>query len=90
METIYQEVIRINGSKKQIGKAIEELTELSLVLQHFLDNKATEKEVITEIADVSIITDQLKLIFDPENNTVNKEIAYKLGRLDTNLKNRIK
>lgn len=50
------------GVEHQIKKAIEELTELSLELQHFGRDRNRYK-IIEEMSDVSIVLDQLAIIF---------------------------
>ena len=82
MNTIKQAVARY-GSNNQCKKAVEELTELSLALQHYADGKATVADVITEIADVKIMCKQLEFIFGIDS--VNIEMAAKLSKLAENI-----
>lgn len=51
-------IIGYFGETNQIRKTIEELTELSLALQ-----TGTTNEVLEEMADVSIMLDQLTIMF---------------------------
>lgn len=44
-------------------KIIEELTELSLTYQHFLDNKTTLEDLAIEVADVEIQLSKIKAIY---------------------------
>ena len=73
------------GSESQIQKTREELAELLLVLHHYFQNKVTLPAVIDEIADVSIMLEQLKYCFSVPPETfvmlVNKRIKYKLAYL---------
>lgn len=60
---LYDAAIKNYGSDKQMDQAEEECLELSLALRHFKRSKATEEDVITEIADVTIMCQQLARIF---------------------------
>ena len=80
------------GHRAQIIKAIEELAELQQVLCHYLNKDVKDgshenidiKSIITELADVQIVTGFLIKIFDCENQ-VEEEIEYKLNRVLSNL-----
>ena len=64
---IYQEAINKFGADHQILKAVEELNELATALMHFRDGKVEPNDVESEIADVEIMIEQLKIIFIREN-----------------------
>lgn len=51
------------GVPSQINMCIEECSELIVALQHFRRGKCEEKDVITEIADVQIMCQQMAIIF---------------------------
>jgi NTP pyrophosphatase (non-canonical NTP hydrolase) len=70
------------GPSAQINKTIEECTELSLVLQHHRDGKATVEEVVDELADVFIMVTQMRLLF----NGVDERVSFKLNRLTERMK----
>jgi hypothetical protein len=80
MFTIYEKAVQKFGTVAQKQKAVEELTELSLVLQHNLQNKCDNEAVITEIADCYIMLDQLRVMYGSE--AIDNEIAVKLTRLN--------
>lgn len=65
-----------------IKKAVEELIELSNVLMQY-ENKGNLniKELITEIADVEIITQELKYLFDITEKSLKDEIKVKIDRV---------
>lgn len=76
------------GKEKQIEMVIEECTELSLALQKLRRAKpSTVNEVtfnvIDEIADVIIMIEQCKQMFDIE--TIEQRIEFKLSRLKNRL-----
>ena len=60
---LYQKAIEKFGEAHQIQKSLEEMAECSVALHHFMLQKMTVESVITEIADVMIMMEQLSLIF---------------------------
>lgn len=79
---ICQKAIRTFGEKQQLIKTIEECNELGTVLaQTFTktDNVAVG-DILTEIADVEIMIQQLRLIFGDE--AVDQYKDNKLKRLE--------
>lgn len=69
------------GLKHQMGKTKEELQELYTALLDYQEDDSEEnlKAIITEIADVEIMTAQLKYLLDVKEK-VNKEKTYKINR----------
>lgn len=88
--SIFQRAIDAWGQHFQIEMMVEECAELIVALKHAQRNeridKAEENEnaIITEIADVQIMLEQMKLIFG--KNKCDLEWARKLKRLDEKLK----
>lgn len=72
------------GKAHQLMKAVEECNELANALLHHIDNRAEDPEVITEIADICIMAEQLKQIFG--NAIVTDEICRKESRLIKRIK----
>ena len=83
--SIYQRAIDKFGYAAQTNQAIEECSELITSLLHFKRGKCSQADVITEIADVSIMCEQLKIMFG--RDSVDREIESKLTRLEINLSN---
>lgn len=54
------------GKQRQVAKAQEECLELSLALAHYWDGRASHAQVVTEVADVLIMAQQMRLVFGPE------------------------
>lgn len=71
------------GEETQINVAIEELAELVVALQHYRRGKCDARDVRMEIADVEIVVDQLKQIFD--RDAVTGCTRFKLSRLKSKL-----
>lgn len=74
------EIVAYYGVEHQKRKAVEEMAELTTALVREQDNRASVREVITEIADVYIMLRQLMEIYGREN--CKQEIARKLKRLE--------
>jgi len=64
MLTVCNAAIATFGVESQIKKSIEEMGELIVELAHHLEKRDNVREVAEEIADVSIMISQLKIIFD--------------------------
>jgi len=79
METeIYHELLDHFGRDNQLLKAVEECGELICALLHYQNNKVKSEAVVGEIADVAIMLEQLKILFNPD--AVEQEIRRKLIR----------
>ncbi len=65
---ICAEVLKRYGNRPQIIKAIEEMSELTHALSRYVATEAPDAgvraNVCEEIADVSVMLDQLRMIFD--------------------------
>lgn len=72
------------GFKSQKEMAKEECAELIDALCKEVRGRASEEEVVTEIADVMIMMEQLALIYGPERVAIEK--ARKLDRLEHRLR----
>ncbi|MCF0219338.1 MAG: hypothetical protein HUK14_06115 [Muribaculaceae bacterium] len=75
----YQRALTTFGFDHQADKTIEELGELITALQHFRFKDAAPELVITELADVMIMCQQLACHFGIDK--VQSEIIFKLNRL---------
>ena len=70
------------GADNQMAQTIEECAELITALCHYRRKKISDKEVISEIADVAIMVDQLALVFGKEEVAkVKKEKLKRLRRM---------
>jgi len=52
------------GNDAQLTKAIEELSELQKAICKYKLGEKDGKDIIEEVADVEIMTEQIKLMFD--------------------------
>ena len=78
-EAYYKKLIQKFGVKNQIIVAIEELSELQKELCKYLRDKTNIRNISEEMADVEIMLEQLKIIFENET-PVSIEKNYKLAR----------
>ena len=82
-EELYHSYIGTNGGRHQAMKAVEECAELTAALMHYFADRALTEEVITEIADVQIMCEQLALMFGQAE--VEREKQRKLERMKERL-----
>lgn len=68
------------GKKSQIGMVMEEMAELQKELCKNLRGVKNKNEIAEEIADVSIMLDQMALLFKEEKD-VGRWRRYKVDRL---------
>ena len=93
---LLNKAIKHFGDEAQVEKTIEEMAELTMAIQKFKlfvkSESSSTKEmmeivgnVVEEIADVTIMMQQMTIMFDVEN--VNNAMDYKLGRLQHRIEN---
>jgi len=82
-EDIYRTAISKWGDAAQINMAYEECGELITALARYMRGRATAEEVLTEVADVSIMAEQMAVLFGKEKFEEEKE--RKLQRLKERL-----
>lgn len=76
---VLKSAIETFGVGSQINMLIEECAELTDALCKFRRGRCTEEDVITEIADVLIMAEQMAIIFGED--AVEREKRRKLNRL---------
>lgn len=69
------------GIQAQTRKAVEELTELSLALQHSEKGKTSYENICEEIVDCRIMLDQLEIMYD-RNGFIEKWSVIKKKNLE--------
>ena len=80
---ILSQAIHKYGVEKQENQCIEECAELTTALLHLRRGKCQPADVITEIADVIIMCEQMKLIYGTA--IVDEEVKRKVEKLKKNL-----
>ena len=81
---LYEQAIKKWGESSQVNMAYEEMGELISALNKFSRGRISIDEVITEIADVQIMVEQLSVMFGI--SAVSSEKERKLRRLNDRLK----
>ena len=76
------QIATLYGIKCQTQKAIEECNELAVALAH-----GNRREIISEVADVKIMIEQLEILFDIHQE-VEQEVEYKINRTITSIEKR--
>ena len=76
---LYERAINIWGVEAQRNMAFEELGELNTILARDRRGRATKEEILTELADVTIMCEQMAVILGYDN--YEKELDRKLVRL---------
>ena len=79
-KALYEAVIQQKGAKHQIAVALGELNELAAELAKVFRENEDNNHICDEIADVDIVLNQLKLIFDKDKIKMYKD--FKLRRLE--------
>ena len=76
-----REICKHYGNQNQCLKAVEEMAELQrAIVKTMIGDKGDLDNVIEEIADVEIMMEQLKSIFDPIGIDVPLQIRKKIQR----------
>lgn len=83
--TILCNAIETFGVEAQMDMAIEECSELTNAICKLRRGRNTDEDVITEIADVAIMAEQLTIIFGRDK--VEAEKRRKLLRLEERINN---
>jgi len=84
-ETIYDAAVRRWGVAAQMDMALEEMGELVVAIQQRRRNRVTDKNIAEEVADVTIMMRQLRIILGED--LVDALIRGKVGRLKGRLEN---
>ena len=85
MERVCKTAIGKWGSRLQLIVAVEEMSELTKEICKFNRGKADISAIAEEIADVSIMLEQLKIIFGC-GDEVEEYIDYKIKRLSERMR----
>ena len=81
---ILNQAVRYFGAVHQMDMAIEEMSELTKEICKTKRGFHNEKEVADEMADVYIMLEQLKLIYN-NDIAVNERIEFKISRLKSKI-----
>ena len=82
---VYEDAIIRYGSHNQLVVAIEEMSELQKEICKHFRHEGKFQDLIEEVADVSIMLEQIIFMFDIEDD-VKKVMEEKIQRLERRLK----
>lgn len=82
-ESLYRKVITCYGFPAQAAMAVEECSELTNAICKFRRGRVSDDDIITEIADVMIMCEQLASYFGKDKVALEKK--KKLERLEERL-----
>lgn len=80
MREDYEKIIDHYGPEAQKVKAIEELSELQKEIAKDLIGQGNIENVAEEIADAKVMIEQLQMIYEIENDDVEKIVREKILR----------
>ena len=80
---LFKRAVDTWGVEAQVDMVFEEIGELSTALAQYKRGRTTSKDVITELADVVIMCEQMATLFGYDE--FEKETEYKLDRLKERL-----
>ena len=83
-DEIYREAIDTWGPDMQIDMCVEEMAELIQALNKYKRGKGDLNNIAEEIADVSIMLEQMAMVFNCHNQSVSYK-KFKLARLKNTL-----
>lgn len=80
---LYQKALSKWGEEPQLNMVYEEIGELLTALSRFKRGRANHSDIMTELADVSIMVEQIATLMNYEDFETEKD--YKLTRLEERL-----
>ena len=83
---VYKSAIARNGVLLQLVVALEELSEVQKEICKYLRDEGSAEHIAEEIADATIMLEQLRIIFDV-NECVCDYMDAKVQRLEERIKN---
>ncbi|MDX9710540.1 MAG: antitoxin [Trichloromonas sp.] len=79
MERVYRAALEKWGVEAQYDQTVEECAELIAALKHFKRDKVDEEQIVSELADVTLMIGQLTWMFGEDR--VKAAVARKLEKL---------
>ena len=82
--TLYEEAVEVFGEEHQLYVTVEEMAEaIAKITQYLNRGRDVEQEMIDEIADVVIMTNQMKVIYGERLvKAINRKLMKLQGHLD--------
>lgn len=86
MMTIFEKAIETYGADLQKQVAIEEMAELTKEICKDFRGKGNREHILEEIVDVSIMLEQLQIMYDISTSEMLRAVESKVKRLEERLK----
>ena len=85
----YLRIIYVYGPDAQKIQAIQEFSELTQAITKDINNQGSRENLIEEMADSKIMLEQMQLLFDVDDQDLEKIMDKKIERQLTRIKNSI-
>ena len=85
-DELYRELLTTR-THNQVVVAIEELSEFAKELCKYLRGKPDAGHILEEYVDVIIMMEQMKILFNLQDEDIERFKNYKLARLEQRMKN---
>lgn len=86
MMTIFEKAIAVYGESLQKQVAIEEMAELTKEICKDFRGKGNREHILEEIVDVSIMLEQLQIMYGISTSEMLRAVESKVKRLEERLK----
>lgn len=86
MMTIFEKAIAVYGESLQKQVAIEEMAELTKEVCKDFRGKGNREHILEEIVDVSIMLEQLQIMYGISSSEMLRAVESKVKRLEERLK----
>lgn len=78
--TAEEKIVAHFGPEHQLKKTVEELTELTLAIQHHLNGRSNREELVEEMGDAENMLSQMRRILKIDLNEIESVIRQKEER----------
>lgn len=83
--SVFRRIIEKYGVKNQVSMVVEECSELILAISHYRRGRVNSDAIIEEIVDVTIMLEQARLIYDPNDERFGEIYKKKIARIENML-----
>lgn len=80
--SVFRRIIEKFGVDHQVSLIMEECSELILAISHYRRRRIPSTDIIEEIVDVTIMLEQARLIYDPNNTEFGRIYMEKITRIE--------
>ena len=80
--SVFNRVIAKFGVEHQVSLIMEECSELILAISHYRRGRVKSDAIMEEVVDMTIMLEQVRLIYDPDDIEFGKIYKRKINRLE--------